>query len=219
MLHGHTHSHVHTNTGLTSIINNLQLNVYSFVTRAPSVCQSPLVKFVFSWSPMLNKEPRKCYRPCCVKPRPHTPYCLSHIHDCFSTEKKYNSVPLPWEINTPERKGSNRKPSTRVQAHTTDKQKGHSFRTWPVQRHMTEVGLMPPSVSCQQAHTLPNTEPLLGEARSCRGGQSPTPKAPPWSSSESAPFSGARGSTAEKEINKKIKKHCKLEGTFPPGEK
>lgn len=120
--------------------------------------------------------------PAVVKLRQHTPYCLPHIHDCFSTEKKYHSVPLPWEINIPERKGSNRKPSTRVQAHTTDKQKGHSLRTWPVQRHMTEVGLIPPTVSHQQEHTLPNTEPMLGEARSCRGGQSPTPKASPWSS-------------------------------------
>lgn len=113
--------------------------------------------------------------PAVVKPRQHTPYCLSHIHDGFSIKKKYNSVPLPWEINIPERKGSNRKQSTRLQVHTIDKQKGHSLRTWPVQRHMTEVGLMPPSVSHQQAHTLPNTEPMLGKARSCRGGQSPTP--------------------------------------------
>lgn len=85
--HGHTHSHVHMNSGLTSM-NNLQLSVYSFVTRAPSICQLPLVKFVFSWSPMLNREPKECYRHCCGKTKAaHTILSVSHPRWLFYQEE------------------------------------------------------------------------------------------------------------------------------------
>lgn len=206
-VYGHTYIYAHTHIHLCTCIQhtlpcmNLQIN-YSFVTRVPSVCCLSLTDCFVSKSRRWIKNWRTITFPAIVKPRRHTPYCLPHTLEVCSYKeenKKYKIVPLPQEGNLPDRRESNRKHNARAEAHNIDKQKGHSLRTWPIQKYAREVERMPPSVSCQQARMLSmQHKHIPGKARSCKGSQSLTPQVPPWSSEERVPFSGARVATAEK---------------------
>lgn len=104
-VYGQTHMHTYTFTCTcnqhTFPCVNLQLNTYSSVTRAPSVCCLSLILFLESWCQTENW--RNITFLAIVKPRQHTPYCLPHTLEIFfykEENKKHKSVPLPQEVTS-----------------------------------------------------------------------------------------------------------------------